>query len=308
MNTRIANQFRIACTTGAILALFASIGPAFAQVATQPAAPAIAETQPAMPPATALVAKVVGRATYTMLQPDGTRGPKQPVREGQRLGGGAVIETYFRSYVVLTFGADTVVKIDPLSQASIAQFLQADDTKNVTLDLGHGMIRAGSAAPTLRSEFSIVTTTATLSKRGTWEFGLRYEAGTGKYFAYLTDEGLIDVLNRTTGVRRTVQPTQYVTQAMIRWIETAVFNRWVPIQDAFGLTPSELVFNSRNNTGQGIAQAGGGIGSNVYFGRQGLQGVDAFTGQPLVPEIITPPGQQGPRVIGRPEGNFGARR
>jgi hypothetical protein len=302
----------------AVMALFAFGGTLAAQT-TRPAETAPAATQPAiqsatqpaaqaaMQGATALVADVQGHATYSVLQPDGTYGPRQPVKKGDRLAAGTKIQTRYRSFVVLTFGSDTVAKIDPLTEANVDQFLKSPEAQNVVLGLGHGMVRAGSVAPTLRSEMAIVTPTATLTKRGTFEFGLRYEAGTGRYYAYLTEEGLISVLNVRAGVRRTVEPGQYVTQAMIRWVETAVFDRWVPVEDLFGLTPNEVAFNSQLNTGRDVAWPGGGSMSDQFAGRNAPQAAGSFTQRGIVPPVIIPPRQiQG--AIGRPEGNFGARR
>jgi hypothetical protein len=268
---------------------------------TQPA------TQPAMTATAAEVVDVQGQASFAVLQADGTYGQKQTIKKGDRLVAGTKIQTRLRSYVVLTFGGDTVVKIDPLTEASVDQYLQSPEARNVVLGLGHGMVRGGSVAPTLRSEMAIVTPTATLTKRGTFEFGLRYEAGTGRFRAYLTEEGLVDVLNRTTGVRRTLEPTQYVTQAMVRWIQTAVFSRWVSVQDVFGLTANETDFGSQSNTGQSVASPGGGMASNMAGSQGNTQSGAAFRSNLALP-VTSPLLQSGSGTIGRAEGNFGARR
>lgn len=289
----------VAVSTGTLWAQ-ATAQPAGSEPATQPT------TQPAMQGMTAEVVDVQGQASYSILQADGTYGAKQAIKKGDRLAGGTRIQTRLRSYVVLTFGGDTVVKIDPLTEASVDQYLQSPEARNVVLGLGHGMVRAGSVAPTLRSEMSIVTPTATLTKRGTFEFGLRYEAGTGRYMAYLTEEGLVDVINKTTGVRRTLEPTQYVTQAMVRWIQTAVFSRWVSVQDVFGLTGNEAAFGSKSNTGQGVASPGGGMASGMTGGQGAGQSGAAIRSNPLLTNVSGTP--QGQRTVGRAEGNFGARK
>lgn len=273
--------------------------PAGGVPATQPA------TQPAMQATAAEVVDVQGQANCSLLQADGTYGEKRTIKKGDRLSAGTKIQTRFRSYVVLSFGGDTVVKIDPLTEASVDQYLQSSEARDVVLGLGHGMVRGGSVAPTLRSEMAIVTPTATLTKRGTFEFGLRYEAGTGRYMAYLTQEGLVDVLNRTTRVRRTLEPNQFVTQAMVRWVQTAVFSRWVSVQDVFGLTANDAQFGSRSNTGQSVASPGGGALANVAGGQNNAPFGGAFRVSPTVPVTLPTTGQG---TIGRAEGNFGARR
>lgn len=284
-------------------------GPAWAQPATQPATQGPAETQPSIDVMQARVVKVEGRVNYSLLQPDGSFGPRQPVKVDDLLPPGTRIETSLRSHVVFMFGDDTVVMIDRATRASIDQFRRVGDTKEIRLGLGHGAVRAGVAETTLRSDMTISTPTATLSKRGTQEFGIEYEPSTGRFRVFLTDQGLVEVLNRLTGISRALQPGEYVTQAMVRWIEMAKFDRFIPVMDAFGLTNPEHHFNVYHNTGPGISQPGGGALSNVLAGRPGTGlSTTEITGRLGTTPPILPLAPLGSPLISRPEGNFGARR
>lgn len=278
--------------------------------ATRPAD--AAATRPAMDARQARVEKVAGSVSYSVLGEDGNYGPWQPVKAGDLLPPGARIQTRLRSHVVLTFGDDTVVMIDRATLASIDQFRQSQDTKEIRLGLGHGAVRAGVASTTLRSDMTIATPTATLSKRGTHDFGMEYEPSTGRFRVFLTQQGLVEVLNRVTNARQSIAPGQYVNQAMVRWIETAKFDRWVPIQDFFGLTANERGFAANRTNGMGVSEPGGGayaMNGSVPQGSSNVAGTVGgrlATAPPVLP--VTPPQPQGPPVIGRPEGNFGARR
>jgi len=49
---------------------------------------------------------------------------------------------------------------------------------------------------------------ATLSKRGTWDFGLFYERGTDRFEIFLLDQGLVDAFSKLTGQHRQVLPQE----------------------------------------------------------------------------------------------------
>lgn len=274
--------------------------------ATRPAdAPA---TRPAADAKSARVQKVEGKVSYSLANADGTFGEWVPVKEGDQLGGGTRIRTGLRSRLILIFGDNTVVMIERATLASIDQFRGSGESQQIALGLGHGAVRAGTAETTLRSDMVIQTPTATLSKRGTFEMVFEYEASTGQFRASLSEQGLISILSRLTGMERTVAPGQHVTDAMTRWIDMAKISGWVPVQDQFGLTQNEMNFNMLFNTGQGVFQAGGGNMSNVNANWQpGELSGAVLQGRlsTMAPALI---GAGGTPRVNRPEGNFGARR
>ncbi len=290
--------------------------------AAQPAggAPAAAPTAPVgQPPATrpsgepmqARVAKLEGTVHYALAGAGGTTGEWKAARVGDLLPAGTRIRTRLRSKVVLTFGDDTVVMIDRATLASIDQFQRVADTKEVRLGLGHGAVRAGVAETTLRSDMTIETPTATLSKKGTMDFGIEYEPSTGRFKIDLAQEGLVTALNRMTEESRNLHAGQYVTERMVRWIETATFDRHVSFADVFGQTGTEKLFNVLNGSGAGSLEPGGGITTRAFARRfQGRSGGPAL-GQNLTnalgtTALLAPLSTGGgTRVVNRPEGNFG---
>jgi hypothetical protein len=247
---------------------------------------------------TAQVITVSGNVSYALLDEKGAPGQWKEAKVGDRLPAGSWIRTQIRSKVGLAFGDDTVVVVDRATLASIDQFHRTGDTKHVRLGLGHGTVRGGVAETTLRSDMTIETPTATLSKRGTIDFGISYEPSTNRFRVYLGGPGLVEALNKLTNDSQLVRPGQYVTQAMIRWIETATFDRWVPVVDTFGMSNAEKMFNAMNDSGTAVVDPGGG--ANIY----GIGGRNA--GQTLSNNTfnMSPP-TPGSTVIPRPEGNFG---
>lgn len=294
----------------AIAALLAAALAPVAQPAGQPAATApsdaaVASTQPAgaVEAMQAKAVKVVGRVMYAMAGPDGLPGEFEMVKQGDTLPAGAIIQTRLRSKVMLAFGDDTVVLIDRVTMASIDQFHRTGNTKKIHLGLGHGLIRAAAMETTLRSDMTISSPVATLSKRGTMDFGMRYEPGTGRYVVFLNEEGLVELFDRLRGAQRTIEPGQYVTQALLSWIETMTLNRYIPITDAWGQTAAERHWNAYfGSAGIGVVEPGAGFNNflaNYNAAHQvGASGVQLVT--PISPIVPASP----PRIV-RPEGNFG---
>lgn len=304
--------YRPAFWSGAVLVLIASTS--WAQEggsSTPPAATAAPATQPAAEPMQARVVKLEGTVQYALADATGTTGEWITAKVGDALPAGTRIRTRLRSKVVLTFGDDTVVMIDRATLASIDQFRRVADTKEVHLGLGHGAVRAGVAETTLRSDMTIATPTATLSKKGTMDFGIEYEASTGRFKIDLAREGLVQALNRITNESRNLHAGQYVTQAMVRWVETAAFDRHVSFADLFGQTGSEKLFNVLNGSGLGSAEPGGGLLSRA-FGPRSRGGAGSSLGQNLTGGALSNSAllalrssPSGPKVVNRPEGNFG---
>ncbi len=277
---------------------------AIGQSATTQPASAVPQTQAAGPvdPMQARVVKLSGSAQYALVDQAGEIGAWQNAKVGDVLPAGTRIRTRLRSQVVLAFGDDSVVLIDRATLASIDQFHRSGDTKVVRLGLGHGAIRAGVAETTLRSDMTIETPTATLSKKGTIDFGIEYEPSTGRFRIFLAREGLVEALNKLTAERRYVLPGQYVTQVMARWIQTATFDRHVAMADMFGVNANEQWFNALNGSGLGVVEPGGGsLAGDLGPGAGGQFTGTQFTGSTSPITSILP----GSGVVARPEGNFG---
>jgi len=287
--------------------------PAIAQTpGTRPAAASVT-TQPAIDqPFEAKIVEVAGKVSWATATDTGAAGEWRPVKVGDLLPAGARIRTQIRSKVVLMFGDDTVVLIDRATLASIDQFHRSGDTKRIQLGLGHGAIRAGVAETTLRSDMTIETPTATLSKRGTMDFGISYEPSSQRFRIFLAEEGLVEALNKITSESRLVRPGQYVTQAMIQWIQTATMDRWVPIVDVYGTTSAEKLFEAVKGSGLGVTDPGGGNQILTLSGRDAGQFAATLQQEQLSRQnlaiaagaslLVRP---TGPNVIPRPEGNFG---
>lgn len=302
---------RIRFAIFAMLAMGSTVwAQASAAPATAPAETGSAATQPAGvdEPFEATAVKVVGNVLYALAGADGKPGEFKPVREGDKLPAGAIIQTRLRSKVLLAFGPDTVVLIDRVTMASIDQFHRAGDTKKVQLGLGHGLIRAAAVETTLRSDMTISSPVATLSKRGTLDFGMRYEPGTGRYVVFLNEEGLVELMDWIRDVRRTIEPGQYVTQALLTWIETRTLDRYVPVTDRWGLTQAEFQFDAHFGArGIGVVQPGAGF-NNFTSNFSGSNRNAPLGTQVLSSPVVLSPGSAGPRQVNRPEGNFGTGR
>jgi hypothetical protein len=294
------NRFTMIASVAVLAAVSAAWGQA---AATQPAGTTAAATQTTEPinPMQARIIQLSGRVQYALADAAGNVGEWRDAKVGDLLPAGTRVRTRLRSQVVLAFGDDSVVLIDRATLASIDQFHRSGDTKFVRLGLGHGAIRAGVAETTLRSDMTIETPTATLSKKGTIDFGIEYEPSTGRFRIFLAREGLVEALNKLTQERRMVLPGQYVTQAMIRWITTATFDRHVALADLFGMTGAEQWFNAMNSSGRGVVDPGGGTNT----GNVGTGGQNAGGNQFARTVNTTLPLPTGLQTIDRPEGNFG---
>jgi hypothetical protein len=250
------------------------------------------------------VIKVQGKVSYAVPDAEGKRGPWKRAEVGVKLPAGTEIRTMIRARLTLKFGDDTVIQVERATLASIDSFHRTGDTKFVRLGLGHGAVRGGTAETTLRSDLTIAAPTATLSKRGTIGFRIEYTPVVGRFRVSLERKGLVQALNQVTGKSMTIGPGQYVTQAMVQWVETAKFDRYVPIVDVYGLTDAEEKFQALLASGLATVEPGAGAAT------KSLTGTDASRafGQ-LVPSPI-PPSDAGlliraRRPVDRNEGNFG---
>ena len=172
-----------------------------------------------------------------------------------------VILTGIRSSIKLQIGSDdtyTAVVIDPASRTILSEAYQTPDTKHVRIGVGYGRMRAGVAEGGLKSDFTVDSPVATLSKRGTWDFGLFYERGTDRFEIFLLDQGLVDAFSKLTGQHRQVLPQELVTQAMRRWADQAQFLRNVAIPDILGQADIALAFNTLTQSGLRVVNPEGG--------------------------------------------------
>lgn len=286
--------------------------------ATAPASEPVATTsQPEAPAGTLIEARVIdikGRAQHA---PAGTAvtdaAAWQPVQMDDRYTAGTLVRTGLSSHVTLQFGSEepyTVVLVERMTLANIASLYKTSTEKVSHVAVNYGAVRGGVSEGGLRSSFVVDSTVATLTKRGTWGFRLFVERGTGRYTISLADAGRVQALNRLTRQQQNVYAGQYVTQAMVRWVDQTTFDRLITMQDRFGLTTKEFQVQSFNNSGLAVIEPA--PTPNTYqVARPGWQ---QFVSQQVLLieqqragelgrliDILNPPA---PSVITRPEGNF----
>jgi hypothetical protein len=212
-----------------------------------------------------------------------------------------------RSSVKFQIGQEepyTALVIESNALTILGEAYKTQERKRTRIGVGRGRIRAGVAEGGLRSDFTVDTPVATLSKRGTWNFGIYFEPGTDRFEVFLLDRGLAEVLNELTQERRSVQPGQLMTQAMRRWYEQSQIVRNVPTADLFGQDSELLAFDTAKNDGLGVLEPGGGRSVAASFANSQA----AAATRPNFPRV-SPPDLTPPRGIPvRPEGFFGTGR
>ncbi len=305
----------VATLSAAVSAQTAAVSPS--ANATQPAPPAATQPAEAAVPAgltqiQALVLEVKGRAQHAPVGTEVTdTAAWQAVAVGDTYPAGTLVRTGLGSHVTLQFGREepyTVVMVERLTLANLATLYRTETEKVGQVTVNYGAVRGGVSEGGLRSSFVVDSTVATLTRRGTWGFRLFVERGTGRYVASLADEGMIQILNDITRERQTLYPGQYVTQAMVRWVDQTQFDRLIPLQDRTGLTTDEIQAKAFQDTGLAVIQPA------PTADAPGLArpGFDAFvsdqvrliTQQQLrdrLNELLAP---RRPGVIDRPEGDF----
>ena len=200
----------------------------------------------------------------------------------------------------------TALMIESAGAVVISEAHKTSDTKRVRIGVGYGRIRAGVAEGGLKSDFTVDSPVATLSKRGTWNFGLAFERGTDRFEAFLLDRGLVDVLKKITRDERGLLPGELVTEAMRRWFDEAQIRRNVAIADILGQEDIEVAFNRLNNDGLGVLGPGGGRAVFLNL----TSGVAQRNFAQLIGPLLRTPIQVQPIQAGnlRPEGFFGTGR
>ena len=123
-------------------------------------------TQPAdRTPITARVLEVQGDVQHAPLDANDW----QPCRVDEEYPEQTVILTGVRSSIKLQVGDDdtyTALVIEPVSRTILSEAYQTTDTKRVRVGVGYGRMRAGVAEGGLKSDFTVDSPVATLSKRG----------------------------------------------------------------------------------------------------------------------------------------------
>jgi len=173
------------------------------------------------------------------------------------------IITGVRSSIKLQIGDEqpyTCMLIEAVGKTVLSEAYKTKDTKKVRVGVGYGRIRAGVAEGGLKSDFTVDSPVATLSKRGTWGFTLFYERDTDFFEISLTDRGLIEVINRMTRERRVINPKELITSAMRAWLDQAPFERNVSVPDILGQGDIGVAFNRLQQSGLGVLGPGAGQG------------------------------------------------
>ena len=223
-------------------------------------------TQP-VEPLTAQVASVAGSVFWA---PAGTSPTEtnawKPANVGDEYAAGTQIKTSLRSSVVLTFGDDTVVKVERMTLASIDQFHKSATTKTTRLGLGYGAVRAGVAEGELRSDFTIDSPVATLSKRGTDGIYFYQEPRSGRYYISLARAGELELLKQISQQRRGLRKGESATNQMLGFIARARLDRNFNFFGAH-LAGAEVQFQLRNGSGLAVLDPGAGQQTFSKLGR-----------------------------------------
>ncbi len=184
----------------------------------------------------------------------------------------------------------------------ISEAYKTLDTKKVRVGVGYGRVRAGVAEGGLKSDFTVDSPVATLSKRGTWGFTLFYERASDVFEIGLTDRGLVEAVRNTARDRREVRPGEHVTNAMRLWLDESKFKN-VPVADVLGQSDILIAFNRLQTDGLGIT--GPGQGRDVFINLSDARAVGDF--RSLIDRLGVQPAQMGQGQL-RSEGFFGTGR
>lgn len=230
--------------------------PATGTAPTTATGDAVATTLPAG--ATPILARVIEVKGDCQFAPPGSEA-FSPCKLGDTYSPETVISTGLRSRVVLRMGEDdtyTVVAVDPGTKTLIGEAFTTADTKRVQIGVGYGQVRAGVVEGGLKSDFTVSSPVATLSKRGTWNFGMNVRPF--QYEVFLLDQGLVTALDRASGRQRDVRPGEFVDSSMRRWVQLANRLQNVPISDILGQSDIEVAFNRLDQDGLKILNPEGG--------------------------------------------------
>jgi hypothetical protein len=245
------------------------------------------------------------------------------VKVGDQIPPGKQIKTGIRSSVKLAMSPaepPTVVMFESLALAIVDELFKGQDGEGNAavvsrIGLAQGAVRAGVVeGGEVRSDMEIRSPSATLAKRGTWDFRFFVERGTGNFQISLASRGLVQAIQNQSGRSVMIRPGQRVTQAMMRWIESVKFDRVIQVQDWYGLRGAELIFNLNNQSGLGVLSPSGDAVSILNLtGRLQQQAFIESLDRTILDLLNQPTGNElpiglldfrfGPRR--RPEGDFG---
>lgn len=267
-----------------------------------------AATQPAMEeaavPITARVLAVTGDAQHKPL--DGETWTACQV--GDEYPQETMVRTGVRSSLKLQVGEDdtyTAVVVEAATKTVLSELFRTDSRKRVRIGVGYGKVRAGVVEGGLESDFTVDSPVATLSKRGTWDFGLFYERGTDRFEIFLHDRGLVDAFNRITQTRREVLPGEVVKQTMLRWMDEAQLARNVAVNDILGQSEVGVAFNRLRTDGLRVLDPEGGQAVLIDLSSSASQQVFA---RHAALALGPGPALGGLQRQSRPEGYFGTGR
>jgi hypothetical protein len=226
---------------------------------------AASSTQPTSRPAVnARVLKVIGRVQHSPIDRD----VWQETHEGDILSDGTRIRTGFKSAVQLQLHTAAVVQVQSATQVALTELAKYENTEKTRIGLKYGKIRGGIIQEKVNSDFQIVCPVAVLTREGTWGFEMSYDPATENFHVGLDTDGLVRVLQTSTGRRMGILPGQYVTQSMQAWFKTAQFENMVGLVDQFGTTSIEKVFYASNSGGLTAADPTGTSFASTF--KQGL--------------------------------------
>jgi hypothetical protein len=297
---KMADKFASALT--AILTIFVAVH-VFAATPT---------TAPATQPVTAKVLKVTGK--FVQHSTDGSTWTK--TKPNDILPANTFVRTGLNSTVLIQLRETAILQIRSAAKVLLADMLQSPNTESTRVSLTYGTVRAGIIEGPRHSDFTIATPTAVLSREGTWGIEMSYDPATGHYFAGLDTEGLIRIVNTTTGQRMVLSPGQFTTQLMQRWVQTATFQRTVTFTDPFGVTQVERVFYAQNPGGRTVVnptgpnETGAGFTPNNLSSAQNLQRqlenpINTLPNLNILPDLSNP--DRSAPVYNYRFGNFGTR-
>lgn len=269
--------------------------------AEEPAAERPAEKQPIM----FRVIELHGDAKYAALDSE----DYQPCQLDDEYPERTKIITGVRSSIKLQIGEEepyTCMLVEAVGKTILSEAYKTADTKTVRVGVGYGRIRAGVAEGGLKSDFTVDSPVATLSKRGTWGFTLFYERDTNYFNIGLTDRGLVEAINKLTKQRRTLNPKELVTAAMRSWLEQARFERNVAVADLLGQGDMEVAFNRLQQDGLGVIHSGQGQAVLINLSNETARASFAATARRALPPGRVIQREREDRL--RAEGFFGSGR
>jgi hypothetical protein len=242
-----------------------------------------ASTQPAttQPNDAAIWGEFVGVTGTVQFRPNAET-PWQAAKLGDRVTAPAEIRTHARNSVaLLRLGNSAVVQIPSSTRVALAELAAHTDTdtEKVYIFLNRGTVRADIYEQSTRSDFKIGCPKAVLSREGTKGIEFSYDPSSGEYRVALNTDGMIRLIDRSTGRQTEVLPGQYVTQDFAQWVQTARLDRLITLIDPNGITHIEQLLSAANAGGlASIDPTNFNTWQSVLMGDQTLQSSNTLQG------------------------------